>query len=121
MTFKDLSEGNSKINFRIPKSSIPCQIIQGRDKDIAIFTKLRPFDEEWGNYEFHLTFDEPVGNEVAIPGVAPLVGDVEMRAPADNIQGVQGGGSELNKYDEMIDANISEDKECGQCTYINLP
>lgn len=49
------------VNFKVPSTPIPCQIMSKREREIVIFTKQRPFEESWGDYEFDLRIDLPKG------------------------------------------------------------
>lgn len=46
------------VNFRIPKTTIPVLLMGGKERDIFVMTKLRPF-EEWGNYNYKLDVIRP--------------------------------------------------------------
>ncbi len=59
ITFFDGTEpGMPPVNFRLPKTTIPVLLMGGKERDIFVMTKLRPF-EEWGNYNYKLDVIRP--------------------------------------------------------------
>ncbi|CDW78148.1 ubiquitin carboxyl-terminal hydrolase family protein [Stylonychia lemnae] len=127
LTLMNSSQVNDPpINFRIPASPIPALLMGSKERDIAVFTKLRPF-EDWGNYQYYIQVVQPKNSDGganavnhARVGIAPIIQTNSNVSGPIMIDSNVGVG-----YDEIMDAEMggtgaADYKECPTCTFHNL-
>ena len=56
LTFK--ATGPTPVNFKMPLSKIPCEVLANQNTPIIHFTKLDP-SKDWGDFEWNFT----IGND----------------------------------------------------------
>jgi len=93
-----------------------------------VFTKLRPFEDYWGNYKYHLQVVAPKDSlDSGMGGIGNAkVGIAANNSPVKNntvsIGPIMMDSNTGGHFDEMMEAdNMGGIKECPQCTYHNLP
>ena len=58
----------------MPITPIPCQVYSKKEKEIIVFTKLRPF-EDWGKYEFDVRIEDPSTHRIPQSSRPPVEGN----------------------------------------------
>lgn len=138
--------GDQPLNFKIPRTCVPSLVMGGKERDILVLTKLRPFDS-WGTYEYKVYVQQPKSREMqprtnlnlAKVGIAtsnndqsstggasgnnqtmgPVMQDSNMDAGVGAGVGVGVGNDMGDIYSDLMDAEIANQKQCGICTFLN--
>ena len=64
IAFRDCTQpGEQPLNFKIPRTTVPSLILGGKERDILVLTKLKPFDT-WGSYDYQVSVKYPKSKEM---------------------------------------------------------
>lgn len=105
----DASGAPLPCNFRVPQSSIPCEVSCNSRKTVVRLTKLDHEDQDWGDFEWSFCIREKNNN--------PYLGSSGAGGAASGGYGATGDYS--MQGDTQAAADLDAKKSCPACTFDN--